>query len=147
MIFKSFDNQFPHLVLSERCQVMLSGEKGQISAFNFLDEYCSEPSCNCCQVKFVVEEHTTHKIYATILYGWKPPSFYHQLGMDKKTIKQLTEGFFPPSEKQSQFADSFLEPFSMMIRDPNFIKRLEDRYARFKEDISTSNNVVPLKAG
>jgi len=83
--------------------------------------------------------------YATISYGWKSSSFYrHQFGLDKNTTKQLTSGFLDPSDEQSKFAEVFLEPFSMMIKDPNFTNRINKRYTKFKEAISTNRPFLAL---
>lgn len=151
MSVKSFDSQFPHLAHTEKCQMILSVE-GRISTFDLIDSYCQKPECDCSKVSLAIIGQDKNT-YATIAYGWKEPSFYRKWGFDKEATKLLKKGFLDPFCKQSKFSDVFLEPFSMMIKDPNFIERLDNRYTMFKKVISADqppssefNNVIPLKA-
>lgn len=140
------------LALAEKCLMVLS-EEGLVATFDLIDWHCQDLLCDCYKVNFAIVG-SDKKTYATITYGWKPPSFYHKSGFDKRTAKQLTSGFLDPLAEQSRFADVFLEPFSMMIKDPNFIERINRRYAMFRKAIPADrrfskmpDTIVCLKAG
>ena len=151
MQIKSFYSQFPHHSAHDKCQMAFS-EQGMVAYFDLIDSYCLDPACDCRRVSLaVVGDKIT---YATISYGWETPSFYYKWGFDKEMAHLLTEGSLDPWAEQTEFAHVFLEPFSMMIKDPNFTDRLKKHYAMFKKAISANappsqsepNKVISLKA-
>jgi len=154
MLLKSFNRLFPHLASTDTCHMLLS-EEGLVATFDLLDWHCQDLLCDCYTANFVITNNKM--VYATIAYGWKPPSFYYEAGLNKRTTRELKKGMLDLSALQSPFADVLLEPFSIMAKDPNFIERINRRYKMCRQAIcanqsssrtsySPPDNVIPWKA-
>ena len=132
MRLKSFDSLFPHLASTDLCRMALS-EAGLVAAFDLSDWHCQDLLCDCYTANFVISRNKL--VYATIAYGWKPPAFYYETGLNKQTTRQLRKGMLDLLAPQSPFAETFLEPFSIMAKDPKFIERINRRYEMCRKAI------------
>jgi hypothetical protein len=137
MQLKSFNSLFPHLASTDTCHMVLS-EAGLVATFDLIDWHCQDPLCDCYTANFVITNPTNTMVYATIAYGWKPPAFYYEAGLNKRTTRELRKGMLDLSALQSPYADVLLEPFSIMAKDSNFKQRINRRYEMSRKAISAN---------
>ena len=154
MLLKPFNSLFPHLASTDLCRMVLS-EAWLVATFDLIDWHCQDLLCDCYTANFVITKDKM--IYATIAYGWKPPAFYYEAGLNKRTTRELRKGMLDLSALQSPFADVLLEPFSIMAKDPSFRERINRRYEMCRKAICANqpssrapypspNNIIPWKA-
>ncbi len=157
LYLRSFEDVFPEKADSDRCQLILADDENPEALdgiFDLIDYYCQNPGCNCHKVSIVIVDITPEsfpKICATIMYGWKSKTFYRKVGFDPQTAEGLTRGCLDPEGPQSEHAVEFLELFSFLIQDPNFVDRLKNRYELFRSEVTSkkryvgNGKVVPFK--
>jgi hypothetical protein len=139
MIFKRFIEFFPEIAEKETRRITLRNDL-QIpdGEYAFVDSYCEDKDCDCRRVYFdVIQIDPNHEpIYAaTISYGWEELDFYLSWSpyLPSKMATEMKGPILQPSQKQSRYAQRFLELFeSKLLADPDYIERIKRHYALFK---------------
>ena len=107
MLLKPFNSLFPHLASTDLCRMVLS-EAWLVATFDLIDWHCQDLLCDCYTANFVITKDKM--IYATIAYGWKPPAFYYEAGLNKRTTRELRKGMVVP------LAALFCLPWNNIVR-------------------------------
>ncbi len=98
------------------------------------ESYCNDPSCDCRRV-FINVFHK-EKIVATIGYGWDSLGFYKQWIGDPDLAQDVKGPMLEPGGTQTEYARPLLELFrKVMLNDRTFIRRLEQHYLLFKQEL------------
>lgn len=139
MELKAFDQLFPHLAGTDRCGIGLNnGDPFLDGAYELIDFYCTDPTCDCQKVSVVVLDKNQEQM-ALISYGWNKSAFYRAWGIDRKTADLMSQGFLEPFGHQSEQAPKFLEAFVEMMQQKRFKDRFKNRYRLVKAECAKRN--------
>ena len=150
MFLEPFDAFFPDQDPPDGCKIIIDDELLN-GTFDVIDCYCPNPTCDC-RIATIAIMDDIPTLYATIIYGWEPKTFYHKCGFNPQEAKKITQGYLDLQAPQSTDAEHFLEYFWFLIKDPSFVNRLKNRYSIFRDAIasrqshSKNNKVIPFKA-
>jgi hypothetical protein len=105
--------------------------------YAFLEFYCEDPDCDCRRVFLqVIARNQPGKIFASISYGWEDESFYRKrTPWDPGAAKGTVRGELDPINKQSGFAEHFLDIFQRVVLDESYRLRLRRHYQRFRQEL------------
>ena len=139
MIFKRFMEFFPEIAEKETRRITIRND-AQISdgEYAFVDSFCEDKDCDCRRVYFDVlqiDEDYKPIHAATISYGWENLNFYLSWSqfLPSKMAAEMKGPILQPSQKQTRYAERFLELFeSKLLIDPAYIDRIKRHYALFK---------------
>jgi hypothetical protein len=106
------------------------------SACAFIELYCTDPECDCRNVRIHVFQIKSQKVVATITYGWEPIEFYKEW-MFGEEEDFIIENFKGPAlallSPQSRIADQWLEIFKETLKeDKDYADRLNRHYQLVK---------------
>jgi hypothetical protein len=100
--------------------------------YMLLENYCSDPRCDCRKVMINVVTTPPSRILATIGYGWESLEFYTKwMHGDKEIAKIITGAYLEPGGIQTKYAQNFLEVFKAILSD-EYVARLKKHYRMFK---------------
>ena len=139
MIFKRFVEFFPEIAEKETRRITLRNDP-QIpdGEYAFVESFCEDKDCDCRRVYFDVlqiDPDYEPTYGATISYGWEDLDYYLSWSpyIPSNMATEMKGPILQPSQKQSRYAERFLELFeSKLLIDPAYIDRLKRHYALFK---------------
>jgi hypothetical protein len=142
----AFHSVLPELAQREvRCVHILQRPSGPspdpdlaVDEYIFLEFYCEDLNCDCRRVFLqVVGRNQPGKIFASIGYGWEKESFYRKrMPWDPDEAKGTVRGELDPINKQSEFAEHFLDLFRRIVLDEPYRLRLRRHYRLLREEVA-----------
>jgi hypothetical protein len=139
MIFKRFVEFFPEIAEKETRRITIRNDP-QIpdGEYAFVESFCEDKDCDCRRAYFdVLQIDPDYEpiCTATISYGWEDLDFYLSWSqyLPSKMAAEMKGPILQPAQKQSRYAERFLELFeSKLLIDPAYIDRIKRHYALFK---------------
>lgn len=113
--------------------------------YAFFEYYCDDLKCDCRRAYLQVRaEGQPDKIFASINVGWESEAFYRKrMPWDPDAARGILRGELDPINKQSEFAEEFLDLFHRLILDVPYRMRLRRHYRLFREELEARRPPTP----
>jgi hypothetical protein len=132
-----FFSKFPEIAaLETRSVIIYNNKKIPDGIYGLYESFCDEDDCDCRRVFInVISKDSMNEILATITYGWDTPEFYRKWMkyFDNELIEMMTHPHLEIRQKQSKYANDFLDIFLNVIKDKEYVERIIRHYFLFKE--------------
>ena len=138
MYLMLFADIYPELAEAETLTITTKGyPKLPDDEYALLESYCPDPKCNCRRVMLNVVsrrdiENGEPRYLASISYGFDRDSEFAGPELD-------------PLNRQSQYAPALLAIVKEILKDPNYVARLEKHYRMAKKAATSSDPAVKEK--
>lgn len=138
MQFKSFFDEFPHLLQTELAtgSIYQNDYLKYIPAGNyaFVEMFCAEPACDCRRVLIRVISINPNKAWTVLNYGWDSDEYYKSWFASDSLAYGLGSGVSLGKIMQEPLEQEFLDIFKRVIQhDKAYTARIEQHYYQFKE--------------
>ena len=128
-----FHSLFPDVAEKEtRVATVPPGGVLPPDTYAFLDLYCVDRGCDCRRVLINVLAQATGNHVATINHAFDPSNADEDLG----------QTYLDPLNPQSRWADDLRLLFLLLLRDPDYVARLERHYGMVKDAVDDPANPV-----
>ena len=135
MDFVPFYTRYQNIAVKETRRIKITASDLGVppGEYMLLENYCTDPSCDCRKVMInVVEVNPPRRILATIGYGWESVAFYTKwMYGDKEIARSITGAYLELGGIQSQYAQHVLEVFKANLTD-EYVNTLKNHYRMFK---------------
>ena len=132
-----FYTKFPELADTETRTITTTNDPILPDAqYGFIESFCEKKNCDCRRVLIsVFSDKTKGKILATINYGWEDSEYYSDF-ISIYNREDIKGPFLDPLNPQSEYSEYLLALFKQLLRDPEYVKRLETHYKLFKSTVT-----------
>lgn len=138
-----FFSKFPDIAAVEtRCVIIYDNKKIPDGIYGLYESFCDEEDCDCRRVFInVISKESRNEILATITYGWETPEFYKKWVKyyDNELIEMMTRPHLEIGQRQSKYANDFLDIFLNVIKDKEYVERIIRHYFLFKGAVNKKN--------
>lgn len=116
-----FHKYFPDMARAEcRAATVFGRDDLPDDEYGLLESYCDDPACDCRRVMLNVASRKQNEILATVNFGFDPKD-------------PLRGPFLDPLNPQSKHAPALLKLVAAILKDRQYVDRLERHYRLVKE--------------
>ncbi len=148
MHYASLYEYLPEIAEKEtRTLILSAGSSESIppGQYALIEYYCVDPKCDCRRVMLHIFSEQEKSNVAVVNFGWESRLFYEKwLGdTDEDWIKELKGPSLNTWSPQASYAQELLTVIqNFVLKDKEYVKRLQKHYAIFKDKIMTQKNFV-----
>lgn len=140
MDYGPFLEECPEVAKEETRQINILNEGGRLPKGRYLliELFCTDPTCDCRRVFLNVKHVESNQLEAVIAYGWEDKEFYRDwFGREAPgLIDELQGPALNRGSPQSELAPALLEKVESVLKDEDYVDRIERHYEMFKDAIS-----------
>jgi hypothetical protein len=150
MPFALFRDYFPEIAEREtRSATVLGESQGGLPRghYAFLEMFCNEPGCDCRRVFFYVVSDRANNLEAVVAYGWETPDFYAKWlhDGDPNIVRELIGPSLNIGSPQSEIAPAILELVREILKDKEYVKRIERHYRMVRQAVDGKKPALAKK--
>ena len=152
MPYQPFHDLFPEMAEAETRSITVFPDQAEIGLppgqYGFCEMFCNERGCDCRRVFFYVVASFREGPQAVIAWGWESPEFYAKWlhDDDPEMIAELIGPSLNLGSPKTELADGILDLVrDVLLRDKEYIERIQRHYWRFRAKIDGKSMVTSRK--
>lgn len=139
MIYESLYERLPEVAEEEtRTLIIRNDPELPDGEYGLVEAYCNDPDCDCRRVFLNVYNWQSREMVAVIAYGWESRAYYVEwFGHDDpQIISEIKGPALNSASPQSDLAPAFLRMVTAVLKDQQYVARLQRHYRMFKDTLS-----------
>jgi len=146
MEFQAFHELFPDVAQREVRSIEIPdpGTPLPPATYQFVEQYCNQPGCDCRRVMFSVFSSLTQQFEAVVAWGWDSLDYYRRwLRFDDPAVVEEMQGpVLNLASAQGPLAGAILSlTRDVLLKDPEYVERIKRHYRMFRERIDEGQPV------
>ena len=96
--------------------------------YGLIELYCTDPSCDCRRVLFLVARLSDDTVVAALNYGWEPPAFYKRWSPHDPSASALSGVTVDPTHPQTPLSKPLQLVVQALVTEDNAYRSMLQRH-------------------